>query len=67
MTEKLKDLDLILTHNEGDILLGEIIEMSCSLGEVLDKATVEVGKSEEFPQFFKRFWHRPVGDSLDLR
>ncbi|EIW57200.1 uncharacterized protein TRAVEDRAFT_126041, partial [Trametes versicolor FP-101664 SS1] len=31
----------------GDVLLGEVVERSCDLSEVLDEATVEVGKPDE--------------------
>ena len=42
-----ESLLLLFSPDEGYVLLGEVVERSTDLGEILDEVTVEVGKPDE--------------------
>jgi hypothetical protein len=51
---------------KGHILLGEVVKRLAYLGEVLDKASVEIGKLNKTPNFFKFCRWCPISDGLYL-
>jgi hypothetical protein len=51
---------------EGHILLGEVMERPAYLGEVFDKASVEIGEPDETPNFFELRGWCPISDGLYL-
>jgi hypothetical protein len=51
---------------KGHILLGKVVKWPAYLGEVLDKASVEIGKPNETPDFFEFYEWCPISDGLYL-
>jgi hypothetical protein len=51
---------------KGHILLGEVMKRPAYLGEVLDKASVVIGKPDETPNFFELCGWGPISDGLYL-
>jgi hypothetical protein len=51
---------------KGHILLGEVMKRPAYLGEVLDKASVEIGKPDEASNFFELRGWCPISDGLYL-
>jgi hypothetical protein len=51
---------------KGHIFLGEVVKRPAYLGEVLDKASVEIGKPDETPDFFKLCRWGPILNGLYL-
>jgi hypothetical protein len=49
---------------KGYILLGEVVKRSAYFGEVFDKASVEIGKPNETPNFFEFHGCCPISDGL---
>jgi hypothetical protein len=49
---------------KGHILFGEIVKQLAYLGEVFDKAPIEIGKSNETSDFFEFRRQGPIFDSL---
>jgi hypothetical protein len=51
---------------KGHILFGEVMKRPAYLGEVFDKALVEIGKPNETLNFFEFHGWRPISDGLYL-
>jgi hypothetical protein len=51
---------------KGHILLSEVVKQPAYLGEVLDKALVEIGKPDKTPDFFEFCGWCPISDGLYL-
>jgi hypothetical protein len=51
---------------KGHILLGKVVKWPAYLEEVLDKASVEIGKPNETPDFFEFYEWCPISDGLYL-
>jgi hypothetical protein len=51
---------------KGYILLSEVVKRPAYLGEVLDKASVEIGKPDETSDFFEFCGWCPISDGLYL-
>ena len=45
--QSVEGLLLFVAPDEGDIFLGEVVQRTTDLGEVLDETAVEVGKPDE--------------------
>jgi hypothetical protein len=64
--ERFKSCLLSGTPYKEYILLGEVVKWPAYLGEVLDKASVEIGKPDETPNFFEFREQCPIPDGLYL-
>jgi hypothetical protein len=51
---------------KGHIFLGEVVKRPAYLGEVLDKASIEIGKPNKAPDFFELCGWCPILDGLYL-
>jgi hypothetical protein len=52
--------------DKWNIFLGEIVERAADLGEVFNKALIEVSKANKALYFFEAFEDGPINNSFNL-
>jgi hypothetical protein len=64
--ELIKSLLLERAPDKWNVFLGKIVKRMANLGEVFNKALVEVSKANEASHFFEAFKNRPINNGFNL-
>jgi hypothetical protein len=64
--ELVKSLLLEGVPDKQNVSLRKIVEKATNLGEVLDKASIEVGKANKALYFFEAFGNGPINNSFNF-